>query len=79
MKATGFCTFYYTQQGVAILARKNSLFMNWYSFLGHEYSFTPPALCPRHQAAITIALQLLFPLNKTKSSLTKQTLVKVLG
>ena len=40
---------------------------------------TPLGHCPRHQAAITIALQSLFPLNKTKSSLTKQTLVKVLG
>ena len=78
--------------------------MNWYNFLGNEYSFnailchliaprtlksqnifglappkTPLPHYPRHQAAITIALQPLFPLNKTKSSSTKQTLVKVLG
>ena len=32
-------TWYYTRPGVGILARKNSLVMNWYSFLGHEYSF----------------------------------------
>ena len=65
--------------------------MNWYSFLGHEYSFfnaclcpfkrlkdiekakqfgplpseSPPGLCPRSQAAKTIALQTLFPLQKS--------------
>ena len=38
---------------------------------------TSVGYCPRHQAAITIALQLLFPLNKTKSSSTKQTVDKV--
>ena len=61
------------------------MFMNWYSFLGQEYSFfnvivsclialkilkrqnilppeIPLRLYPRSQAAITIALQLLFPL-----------------
>ena len=28
-----------TWQGVGILARKNRLVMNWYSFLGQEYGF----------------------------------------
>ena len=34
-----FSVWYYTQPGVGILARKNRLAMNWYSFLGHEYNF----------------------------------------
>ena len=37
---TLFSTWYYTQPGVGILVRKNSLVMNWYIFLGHEYSFS---------------------------------------
>ena len=34
-----FSMWYYTQREVDILTRRNRLVMNWYSFLGHEYSF----------------------------------------
>ena len=32
-------TLYYIWPGVGILARKSTLVMNWYSFLGHEIAF----------------------------------------
>ena len=34
-----YIVLYTGYSGVGILARKNKLFLNWYSFLDHEYSF----------------------------------------
>ena len=34
-----FYMLYYTRLGVGVVANNNRLVMNWYSFLGHEYSY----------------------------------------
>ena len=38
-QATINYTLYYTRAEVGISTRKNMFLMNWYSFLGHDYSF----------------------------------------